>query len=328
MKKLLITLILIITTFIWNNTFSFNSDCEYIKDYDWEEKLPDSIKNMFDDSLGKELLTEKWMIRAIKNLKKYCCFNTEQLKWDKNCEQSKYEAIQDDYPKSPYLFDHILSVMVRRLWSSWHNYVWVDMDKKAEEWFNFVAKYAKKKEWANPKEFQAKYKEYRFNDKSREKSEDWKLDTKTPKYKISLYDGTSEWEYINVIEVWNIKSTIKDPDKFKKLDEWDLTTKHLNVCQTAIYLTMKQGRFDSKDESNLRIQNNCLKKIYELDSKYTEYFSKVMTTQSNLLAQNTTSKFKQNIDNRNSIVTSNIWQTNNYRWWVMRMIQQITPKCN
>jgi hypothetical protein len=55
------------------------------------------------------------MFKALTNLKKYCCFNTEELKLDKICEKLEKKDKDNDYPKSPFLIDHILSVMVRRL---------------------------------------------------------------------------------------------------------------------------------------------------------------------------------------------------------------------
>ena len=324
-RNLIITIIIITQSLIPYITFWYSSDCSYVKDYNWELKLPDSMKSMYESSLWKELLTENWMIRAIRNLKKYCCFDTEQLKWDTNCEKSKYDDIENDYPKSPYLIDHIVSVMERRLSNS---YTWVEMDEKASEWYEFFNNYSKKKEWATPTEFTAKYKEYRYNDNSREISSESKINTKVQKYKISYYDGTSAWEYINVIESWKNGSSRKDSDKYNNLKSRDLTTKYNNICQTAVYLTMKQGRFDSDDEELLNKQKECVDKINKKLSELTKYFSNIIKTQSNSLAQRILTKYNENITNKKENSNAKIWIANTYWWWVMRMIQQVTLKCN
>jgi hypothetical protein len=61
------------------------------------------------------MLTEEGFLRALRNLKKYCCFDIEQNKDDPNCKKLDYDDIQNDYPKSPYFLDHIINIMIRRL---------------------------------------------------------------------------------------------------------------------------------------------------------------------------------------------------------------------
>jgi hypothetical protein len=56
------------------------------------------------------------------------------------------------------------------------------------------------------------------------------------------------------------------------MDEWDLTTKYLNVCQTAIILTMSIGGYEYKDQEYYDVQNKCVKIIDDLLEKYTLYY--------------------------------------------------------
>jgi len=304
--------------------FSYDAGCIYVEGIDFSNGIPQNIKDKYNNSLWREFLTEKWLLRALRNLKKYCCFDAKKLVWDKYCKKADYDDIKNNYPKSTYLFDHILSVMVRRLDS--YNYEWVDMDKKAKEWLDFFNEYATKPEWAVPTEFINKYKKYRSDDNCRDTN--WELNTKTPRYKISMYDGVSSREFKGVILNTEWWTSIPDATKYKKMDEWDLTTKYLNVCQTAIILTMSIGGYEYKDQEYYDVQNKCVKIIDDLLEKYTLYYWSVITTQWNLLAQNSLTNYNNYLKSRYNTLNMYLWRANTYRFWVLRMIQQITPKCN
>jgi len=317
MKKYILVISIITLVFIWNTTFSRTSNCEFIKEFDWEI-ISDSKKNDFKKALGSWLLTEQGMLKSLTNLKKYCCFNTEELKWDKNCEKLRKKDKDNDYPKSPFLIDHILSVMVRRL--DYKNYTWVEMDKKAAEWLKFIDEYATKPEWAIPVELTSKYREYRLNDKSWDTKTVWKMKINIPKYKISLYDATSQGWYLDYLSG-------HDKNKFKKMEDWDLSTKYMNICQISILITQTLWAYDNNQDMVLD-QEKCLKKINEQTRKTALLYWYVEQTQSDQLIKKTHKDYADYWKWRGDTVSATLWKTNTYLFWVIRMIQQITPKCN
>jgi hypothetical protein len=80
MKKSLLIICTLWLLFAWNISFSYTSNCEKVKELELKE-LPEGYKINLNNSLGKELLTEEGLLRAARNLKKYCCFDIKQLKW-------------------------------------------------------------------------------------------------------------------------------------------------------------------------------------------------------------------------------------------------------
>jgi hypothetical protein len=82
-------------------------------------KIPNAQEIIDTDSLNVAML----------NLKKYCCENQPKLMT--TCRQDKDEFRTTNTPQSPYLFDHLLDVLMRRLDGETANvYEGVSVDKK------------------------------------------------------------------------------------------------------------------------------------------------------------------------------------------------------
>lgn len=285
------------------------------------------MKGKFKSTSWYQMLTEEGFLRALRNLKKYCCFDTEQNKKDPNCKKLDFDDIQNDYPKSPYFLDHAINIMIRRLWPK--TYEGLELDKKAAEWEKIVEEYSTSTEWNLPTKLTELFKEYWLNDKCWDTNSRDKFKTKTPKYLISYYDWTSSVEYtkkIDTTEGWG--ATINDIDKYKKFEERDLTTKYFNLCQTAISITMQQGLFDSNDQEIIKIQKECLNRINDFVSKKVKLYSKHIINQSNRLVENSYINYNQYLKSRNETVLNTLTEINNNFFWSLRQIQQVTLKCN
>ncbi len=327
MKKSILAISIISLLFIWNISFAYKSDCAAVSWVDLKNWLTEGMKLSFKWSYWNELITEKGLVRAYRNLKKYCCFDTEELKNDKTCKKSDFDDIWKDYPKSQYFLDHIINIMLRRLWPK--TYEGLELDEKAAEWEKIVEEFATDTNWALPQKLESKYKEYWLNDKCWEISTRWKVKTQVPKYLISYYDWTSPWTYAGKIEkTENWWTTINDVEKFKKINDWDLTTKYENLCQIWIYQAIKQWRFDDTDQDTITIQKNCLNKIKKILQDKAELYSKFITTETNLLMQNSIRNYNNYLTSRSITVDNTAVRANNYLFWVLRLIQQITLKCN
>jgi len=328
MKKSILLIICIFwLLIIWNISFAYESNCEAVKWLDLNEGIPKERKGKFKGTLWNEMLTEEGFLRALRNLKKYCCFDIEQNKDDPNCKKLDFDDIQNDYPKSPYFLDHIINIMIRRLWPK--SYEDLELDKKAAEWEKIVDEYATSTDWNLPSKLDNQFKEYWVNDKCWDTNSRGKFKTQTPKYLISYYDWTSSVEYtqkIDTTEEWG--ATINNIDKYKKFDERDLTTKYFNLCQTAISIAMAQGLFDSDDQETIKIQNECLKRVNDFVSKKVKLYSKYIVDQSNLLLENSYINYNNYLKARNDTVLNMLVEINNNFFWSIKQIQQVTLKCN
>jgi hypothetical protein len=176
-------ILLMITTlccFIPCLTIADNSDCwifgidKYKQDWsqNWFSIVNQSREtnnNKFTDFLSieeqKAIITKNDLNTAILNLKKYCCNN--KLWWLSNetCidDTSFYNENSLD---SPYLFDHLFDVIMRRLnWLDGDRNIYtkseMSLDEKWVERRNFITEQAISLEWATPQGIWKKYKEFR-----------------------------------------------------------------------------------------------------------------------------------------------------------------------
>ena len=330
-KNILLIICILWLLFIWNTSFAYESNCEKVKWLDLNQGIPDDMQKNFKKTLWNEMLTEDGFLRALRNLKKYCCIDAQEgvkeSEKDERCKKVNFDDIQNDYPRSPYLLDHIINIMIRRLWPK--TYEDLELDKKAAEWEEIVNEYATGTEWNLPAKFDTPFKEYWFNEKCWDTNSRDKFKTQTPKYLVSYYDWTSSVEYkkkLDTQEWW--WATINDSDKYKKFEERDLTTKYFNLCQTAINIAFAQGWFDSDDQETMRIQNECLKRINDFISKKIQLYSKYVAIQSNLLLETTYTNYNNYLNSRNETVLNMLTEINNNFFWSLRQIQQVTLKCN
>ena len=310
---------------LWSWCFAYTDNCNLVENFNDFGTLPENFKNAFDNTPWNQLLTEAGLKRALVNLKAYCC-NEWKFKWkcDTNISQQLKQAVTDpdikwaDYPKSPYLYDHLVSVMLRRL--SEYSYMGVEMDKQAKERYEEYSWYKNNTDWRTAGDFTSIYNKYRHKSDNRENS--------APKYRLSLYNGVSSSSYQNAIEwVWNEQTTVRpDTEKINNYDNWDLTTKHLNTCLVATRFAIRLWNFDSSDLTLLEPQ--CINKVYSIMYNYSSLYKDIVETQTNLLAQNTLNNYYQYFNARRSTVNTTITRAYWYLFWIVKLVWKITAQCN
>ena len=138
-KKLLIIPI-ILNCIIFSFALSDESDCIWIWDYskklgtNWfdivtnaRETSSNGLTKLLPPEKQKAIITNNDLNTAMLNLKKYCCENN--LWWlhrgDKSCENDSI-FFNNNVPDSPYLFDHLFDVIMRRLnWLSGEKNIYI-----------------------------------------------------------------------------------------------------------------------------------------------------------------------------------------------------------
>ena len=111
------------------------------------------------------------------------------------------------------------------------------------------------------------------------------------------------------------------------MEDWDLSTKYMNICQISILITQILWAYDNNQNMVLD-QEKCLKKINEQLRKTAILYWHTEQTQSDQLIKKTHKDYIDYWKWRADTVSTTLWRTNTYLFWVIRMIQQITPKCN
>jgi len=324
MKRLLVITGILIFFLIGSNSFAYTDNCALVKDYNPYGDLAWNFKTAYENLSWKELLPKNWLKKAIENLKKYCC-NWSEKEWSCSFENGEQEKLKtnNDYPRSPYLYDHLVNVMLRRL--SPYPYEDVEKDEKSEEWQTFISWFANNATWGIPQDLLTKYNEY------------WKRSDNRiswfPRYRLSLYNWVSNTAYQIVMEgvlkdnkVDTKSNMFKDTDKFEKIADWDLTTKHLNVCQIATNYSRAFWNFDSSDLT--LAEAYCINRVYDILVSYSELYSKYIKIQWNILAQRALENYNNYFNSRTQSINTSVTRSNTYLFWVVKGVWQITSICN
>lgn len=268
--------------------------------------------NSVKDNPALQMITKEGLHRALINLKTHCCASNivnNNKKMEKSCkEDENLIKNRTNYPESSFLFDHLVDVMIRRLAID-GNYKDVSVDTKAQGWRKNIDQIANKAEWTIPPVLSQSY------------SENWSLQTDLL---LPLYNGVSRGEYSNSIaKVESMRSL------FWKYDGWNLNTKYLNICPSAIYL-MSLLPIDFDSDELLLAQKNCEEMIQNsIDEKLTSFSHLIVHKSDRLLNQN----MKQYADEYLINTRGTKFQENATRMlsnllWVVRMISKLIPQCN
>ena len=193
----------------------------------------------------KNILTKNDLNTALLNLKKYCC--TNQL-WglkqsDETCKNDK-TLFNDNALDSPYLFDHIFDVMMRRLnWLTGENDIYVKtamtVDKKWQERRDRISDKAKDLSWSDAQSIINKYKEFWW---------------KTDKYDITEEINWVFWQddktFLKyVIWSWWDDNSKKVADSIKNYDNRTLYDRYKNVCALSRYFYSLLNLWKSDDKN-------------------------------------------------------------------------------
>lgn len=229
-----------------------------------------NLTNFLDVSTQNSIITKDDLNTAILNLKKYCCDNKK--KWgltDEICKRdaSYYNANVLD---SPYLFDHIFDVMMRRLnWQSGDTNIYTNtkmsLDDKWATRRTWIDEQAQSTSWSNPEIIMNEYKKYweqnQYNITSKIYSEFWRLDNQ---------------EFLRFVS-WKWLSEDSDfvANSLKKYSERTLYDRYINSCALSEYFYALLDLGVNSSDKNKTIHNlaqwscdNVVKKVINWENTY------------------------------------------------------------
>lgn len=288
--------------FLFNFSLADNSDCGTFAVMDYSKNSSFSAVdnsrwtdyNKYSKFLSieqqKAIIDKESLNTAILNLKKYCCENgLWGLSLDaKTCKDDKV-FFNDNIIDSPYLFDHLFDVEMRRL--SWLTgeydiYKKTNMwsDDKWLEWRAWINEQAENVSWANPQIIINKYKEF------------WQPSSPSLWYDISKNVGTTFWDLSDdsfltyVSGQWESQESTGVAEALKNYDKWTLYDRYNNACAITEYLYALLDLSWSSDDKRRVINNvsewvcnNIVKGQIQNESSYVQV---VILQAGNLFLQN------------------------------------------
>lgn len=296
MKNLNKTLIIICTRccFAISPIFADDSDCwNFWGLMFWEKWSFDIVEssrwttsNSFTKFLTVEeqlnIITKDDLNTAILNLKKYCC---DSGKWGLTKAICSGDAsfFNENVPDSPYLFDHIFDVMMRRL--NWQNgdvniytKTKMSLDEKWATRRKWIDEQAESTDWSNPEIIINEYKKY------------WEQN----KYNIAQKISTAFWllnnkEFLEYVSWnWDTNDSKSISDSLKHYNDRTLYDRYINTCALSEYFYALLGG-DSADKNRTIYNsaewacNNIVKRTINWENTYV---SLVTQRSSNLFLSN------------------------------------------
>ena len=210
-KIIFLIAIVILPCFLNKTSALALHDCDTIT---WDIKL------FGDYSLNGELLKfsnvypKEALEMAIKNLTSYCCknvLNQQKGPLDSRCKDTI--NLTDNYPESPYLFDHLIDVGLRRL--DGINTYGLKPDDTGNTWRTFIRWAATNPDPTVPKTITGSYAKY------------WSLHTVYIFKKIHL-----KIENMSTGEIWTLATFLGEYNNQATLSV-SLADKYNNLCRIA-----------------------------------------------------------------------------------------------
>jgi len=220
--------------------------------------------NKYSNFLSTEqqlaIINKESLNTAMLNLKKYCC--EKGIWWpgvtDTNTCDNDKELYNDNIIDSPYLFDHIFDVIMRRLsglTGEYDIYTKLDMwsDDKWLEWREWINSKAQDLSWANPQIINDKYEEF------------WKKSSPNLWYditeEVSGNFGKDDNEFLNYVSGhWGSEESESVAEALKNYDKWTLYDRYDNACAVTQYLYSLLNSAPRSEDKN-RVINTLSKWI-------------------------------------------------------------------
>lgn len=259
-----------------------------------------------------QTISPQGLHRALINLKTHCCNanllnnNTQMLA---SCSKDQLLIKgRTNYPESPYLFDHLVDVMSRRLQVD-GNYEDVPADPQAQLRRKKTDQLAHAAEGTLPPALSKTYQENRALQHT---------------LLLPSYNGVSKGSYqaaLNEIEKTN--------PRFGKYEQWNLASKYHNLCQSAIYLmTLLPGDFRS--EELVLAQEICSTQMQKLIHQEAQTLEELIIHKSDLLLLQNLKSYTDEylINTRAQRFEEKMVRMVSNLFGVMRMIPKLIPQCN
>lgn len=302
-KILIITAILFCSS---NNFSSANSDCwafvwrTYNQWWQWANwfdivKISRETTSWFASFLTvdqqKAIITNDDLNTALLNLKKYCCEHDESMIWSQSCEKD-YWFFNENALDSPYLFDHLLDVILRRLnglpgEKNIYTKTKMTLDDKWKDWRERINKEALNTKWSNPQTISTKYTEF------------WKQSPSNLGYNITSQIYATFWalddqRFLKYVSgEWSPTEATDSKiiaEAFKNYDKRTLYDRYINACALSKYFYALLDVWPNSDDKKIIINktaDNSCDKIIENQIKWeNQYVSLVAQRSSNLFLSN------------------------------------------
>ncbi len=258
---------------------SIVGNCDLISTF--SEKWFANISDTWEKEVGN-ILPKEAIIVAENHLKSFCC-KEWYLRDAKVC--SKLDEV---YPESSFLFDHILDVYLRRLDAFWGDknskglMYGLSPDPQGKERRDFMVKALKNPLGSSPDSINAQYWKY------------WKMTT-DPIHNIDQRDNV-ECRIIQQNNKKQIKIGMCRDDVLvsinKDFHNWKLVNKYNNACKITELLYRKLGwRFTTQDNLGKKysldaMYANCKKLVKKRIQEEYEYAKIVLLVQWNKFMEN------------------------------------------
>lgn len=332
---------------IFNFSLADNSDCwkfailsykQQWKSDNWFDIITQSRNttiNKYSNFLSKDqqnaIIDNASLNTAMLNLKKYCCEN--ELWWltqkSETCTTDRW-FFNDNALESPYLFDHLFDVIMRRLSGlTWENniYEYTNMttDDKWTERRERITQQAQSTWGSTPQIIIDQY----VLTRKQSPSDLW--------YNISSKVYASFWdlsddEFLTFVSwKWSSQESVEIADAIKQYDKRTLYDRYINACaMTEYFYSLLHVWINSDDRSRTinRVSNwVCHNAVNTQINAENSYVKLVIQQSSNLFLTNYIKWYMNYLRGRSDIVRSKQQKIKNWFLDIVNAVPQLVKQC-
>lgn len=348
-KKIITSLIAICSCFLCITSATDNSDCwKFAALYysqTWSDnwfniitKVRGTSENRYSNFLTVDeqnaIIDKASLNTAMLNLKKYCCEN--EFWWlTQNSETCKIDNgfFNNNALDSPYLFDHLFDVIIRRLtWLTWEQYIYTNtnmiVDEKWRERRERIIKESLDITWANPQTLIDKYQEVRqqspssawYNIKDKIHATFWRLSND----KFLLYVSWQWWSEEN-------DESKQIAEALKKYNDRTLYDRYDNACALSEYFYALLNQWvDSSDRIktiNRLSKWDCNSAIQKQIKNENNYVREVIQRQWNLFTKNYVQEYLKYLQDRTNTLKDTRSKSKDRLLDISRAVPKLIKKC-
>ena len=345
-KILIISFLL--SLFTINLSFADDSDCGRFAalsyKQDWKEnwfKIITQSRNTSNNKYSNFLSIDQQnaiidndsLNTAMLNLKKYCCETPKEIGWldqtSKTCIDDKV-FFNDNALESPYLFDHLFDVVMRRLsWLTWDKNLYektnMTTDDKWTERRARITEVAQNTWWSTPKIIIDQYAETR-----KKSPADLGYDISSSIY-ASFWDLSDDAFLSYVSWQWSSDESKKVANAIKQYSERTIYDRYINACAvTEYFYSLLDVWINSNDRSTTinRVSNwACHNKVQTQITAENAYVKLVIQQSSNLFLWNYIDWYMNYLRGRSDNVRSTQTKIKNLFMDIVNAVPQLVKQC-
>lgn len=277
----------------------------------------------------RKIIDNNSLNTALLNLKKYCCDN--ELWWLKQgfdtCKADE-PYFNPNVPDSPYLFDHIFDVIMRRLsWFTWDTDIYTKTNMTGDpKWLKRrqrINEQAENISWANPQVIINEYPSY------------WQESPMNLGYNINndIHKAFLELNSNTFLEYvawkWGSADSKKVANALQNYENRSLYDRYNNACSLSEFFYGFFSQAWSSDDKNriLRYKDECNRITTNQIASEIKYISVVTKKSSNLFLSNYTKGYISYLEERARKLESQ-WKNSTDRFFdVVRAVPMLIKRC-